>query len=237
MGMRRRLRLSTLLISIIFTGCASYAPSLVRLNPSGPNVKKETKGDLNIYLEEYATREKSERAFDTDLAPQGVLPLMILVENNGQQPYEVKSMDIVVRGATALKGLSPEETASRAERSAGARALGWSLIVPIISIPVAVAASAIHTTKVNEQIVRDFVAKSFPSGVIMPNKDLSEFLFFELEEGRKDLNDLILELTAKNFGTGESVKISAPLPNATFTQESRATAQEGSEESGRPHGD
>lgn len=237
MGMRRRLSLTAFFISLIFTGCASYAPSLVRLNPSGPNVKKETKGDLSLYLDEYATPEKSERAFDTDLATQGVLPLMILVENNGQQPYEVKSMDIVVRGDTALKGLSPEETAGRAGRSAVGRALGWSLIVPIISIPVAVAASAIHTNKVNEQIVRDFAAKWFPDGVIMPNKELSGFLFFELEEGRKDLAGLTLEMAAKNVGTGEVVKISTPLPNATFTQQTQASSQEGSEKSGHPHGD
>lgn len=225
------------LIGLIITGCASYAPSLVRLNPAGPNVKKATQGGLTVYVDEYATPEKSERAFDADLATQGVLPLMILVENNDQQPYEVKSMDFVVRSDMSLKGLSPEETAGRAGRSAVGRALGWSLIVPIISIPVAVAASAIHTSKVNEQIVHDFAAKWFPGGIIMPNKELSGFLFFELPEGRKDLAGLTLEMIGKNVGTGELVKISTPLPNATFAEQTQTSSQDGSETSGRPQTD
>ena len=176
MRFNRHSKLKVLVLGLIFSGCASYAPSLVKLNPSGPNVRKAVSGDLTIYVEEYATAEKSERAFDTDLATEGVLPLLINVEINGQQPYEVKAMDMGIRGATLLKPLTAEETASKAGRGAVGRALGWSLIVPIISIPVAVVASAIHTSKVNEQIVRDFAAKRFPDGVFMPNKEGSGFV-------------------------------------------------------------
>lgn len=219
---------------LLLSGCASYAPSLVRLNPSGPNVRKAATGDLILYVEEYATSQKSERAFDTDLAAEGVLPLLIHVENNGQQPYEVKAMEIGVRSETLMKPLSPEETASRAGRSAVGRALGWSLIVPIISIPVAVAASAIHTSKVNQQIVHDFAAKGFPDGIVMPNKERSGFLFFQLEEGRKDLSGLNLEMTARNVTTGEAVRITTPLPEANFTQTS---SQDESTESKNPSGE
>ncbi len=226
------LKLTVLAISLIFAGCASYAPSLVKLNPSGPNVRKATKGDLTIYVEEYATPEKSQRAFDAELADGGVLPLLILVENNGQQPYDVKVTDIVVRGASSLKALTPEEAATKAQRSAVGRAVGWSLIVPIIGIPVAVIASSMHTSKVNEQIVRDFAAKGFADGAIMPNKERSGFLFFQLEEGQKDLARLTLEMAARNAATGEVVIVSGPLPEATFTPKTQDAS--GSEESKRP---
>jgi hypothetical protein len=36
--------------------------------------------------------------------------------------------------------------------------LGWSMVVPIITIPLAIGASALHTGDVNQQIVRDFAA-------------------------------------------------------------------------------
>jgi len=78
-----------LAIGLMLAGCASYAPSLVKINPSGPNVTKFVLGDLTVYVNEYATLEKSQRAFDTDMAKEGVLPLLISLENNGQQPYEV----------------------------------------------------------------------------------------------------------------------------------------------------
>jgi len=117
------------------TACATYTPVLTRLNPAGPNVRKATSGGLAIYVEEHATAEKSQAAFDTNLAEEGVLPLLILVENNSGHPYIIKASDITVIGEKQLKPLTPEEAAGKAERSAVGRALGWSMIVPIISIP------------------------------------------------------------------------------------------------------
>ena len=115
---------------------------------------------------------------------------------------------------------------SKAKRDAILKALGWSLIVPIISIPVAVAASAIHTDSVNKKIVQDFAAKTFPKGVIPPNNERSGFLFFELEEGQKDLAGLNLELTARNIVTEETVTISVPLPAVTFAVIEKTSSEE-----------
>jgi hypothetical protein len=214
-------------IVLFFAGCASYTPSLVRLDTFGPNANKQVKGDLCIFIEEYATPEKCEKAFDTNLSEEGVLPLLISVQNNGRHPYEVKAMDIVVReGNTSIKSLTPEEAARKAKRNAVGRALGWSMIVPIISIPVAVATSATHTSKVNKQIVQDFEAKGFHEGTIMPGKECSGFLFFELKKERKDLSGMILEMTARNQATGELTTITSPLPQVMFTTKNEAKVQE-----------
>ncbi len=220
----------SLAIAFMLGGCASYAPSLVKLNPSGPNVAKAVAGDLTLYVDEYATVERSQRAFDTDMANEGVLPLLLQVENSGKQRYEVKTSNILLRGDKPLKSLTAEETAGKAGRSAVGRALGWSLIVPIISIPVAVAASAIHTSKVNDQIVHDLVAKSFSDGEIMPNKERSGFVFFELEDGAIELSKLTLELTARNIDTGEQLKIATALPSKTVKSETQVQKQEGAGE-------
>lgn len=220
-----------LLIAFLFTGCASYVPVLTKLDPSGPNVSKQVNGSLTLYVEEYATTEKSEKAFDTDFVKEGVLPLLIATENTGKDSYEIKASDIAVRNGNApLKAMSSEEAASKAERSAVGMALGWSLIVPIISIPIAVVASSMHTSEVNEKMVQDFEAKRFKEGIINPHKQLSGFLFLELEEGRKDLSGLSLELTATNVTTGEIVKVTTPLPNATFTQVEATSDAEDKEE-------
>ncbi len=205
----------TLFGVLTFTGCASYTPGLAKLNVSGPDVSREAKGELAVYVEEYATEEKCRRAFDTNLAEEGVLAVLLLVENKGTQPFEVKVADITVCvGAACLKPLTPEEAAGKAKRSAVGRAIGWSMIVPIIGIPVAVVASAEHTGKVNKQIIQDFAAKSFPDGIVTANKEQYGFLFFKLDEGRNDLTGLRLELTAKNMSSGEVVEIGAPLTSA-----------------------
>lgn len=222
----------SLVMACLFTGCASYTPTLVRLDPSGPNVSRAVKGELTIYVEEYATSSKSEIAFDDDLAEEGVLPLLIQVANGGQNPYEVRAEDIIVRGDSVLKPLTPEEAASEAKRDAVGRAIGWSLIVPIIAIPVAAAASAVHTSKVNKKVVADFSAKAFQGGEIQPNHDRSGFLFLALENEIQDLSGLNLELAAKNVETGELTIMTVPVPAASITQKANAISP--SESPGSP---
>ncbi len=215
-----------LVMAFLFAGCATYTPTMSRLDSAGPNVNKTVNGELTLYVEEYATEAKSKKAFDSYLAGEGVLPLLISLENAGKHSYDVQVSDIVVKGKSSLKALTPEEAASKAKRDAILKALGWSLIVPIISIPVAVAASAIHTDSVNKKIVQDFAAKTFPKGVIPPNNERSGFLFFELEEGQKDLAGLNLELTARNVVTEETVTISVPLPAVTFAVIEKTSSEE-----------
>jgi len=72
-----------------------------------------------------------------------------------------------------------------------------------------------HTTSVNTQIVNDFKAKSFPDGELVPRKERSGFLFYELEEGQKEISNARLELKARNLATGEIVTLAVPLPNVT----------------------
>ncbi len=207
----------TLFTVFIFAGCASYTPSLAKLDISGPDVNREIKGDLAVYVEEYATEEKCKRAFDTNLAEEGVLAVLLLVENKGIDPYEVKATDVTACvDAACLKPLKPAEAAGKAKRSAVGRALGWSLIVPIIGIPLAVAASADHTDKVNKQIVQDFAAKSFTAVEVAAHEKQSGFLFYKLDKGRADLIGMRLELMAKNKSNGEVVKIAVPLPSASL---------------------
>ena len=220
MGKNRLIGMVLLVIGLVLSGCASYSPSLVRLEATGPTTSRQASGDITIYVDEFATPEKSEKAFDTNLVKEeGVLPVLIQVQNNSQHPYVVQKMDIILQeigSNTALPPLTPEQTAKKAKKNAVTRAIGWSLIVPIVSIPIAVTASAIHTSKVNKQIVQDFSAKGFPDGTIMPNKEQSGFLFFQLPKGRKDLSGLNLQVTPRKEGTGEFLTITSPLPPATF---------------------
>ncbi len=219
MKRNRSVGIALLVIGLVLSGCASYSPSLVRLDATGPTTSKQASGDITVFVDEFATPEKSEKAFDTNLIKEGVLPLLVQVQNNSPYPYEVKKMDIIVQEAgsnTALTPLTPEQAAKKAKKSAVTRAIGWSLIVPIVAIPVAVTASAIHTSKVNKQIAQDFSAKGFPDGTVMPNKEQSGFLFFELPKGRKDLSGLNLQVTPRKTDTGEFLTITSPLPAATF---------------------
>lgn len=212
----------------LMAGCATYTPMTTGTpEASGVQVMERKQGDLTLYVEEFATKEKSKRAFDADLAKKGVLPVLVTVENKGEAPCIVKCAHIVVRdGDRVLPALTPEEASRKAKRGAVSRALGWSLIVPIISIPIAATASALHTNKVNKRITQDFMAKAFPDGDIQPHQKQSGFVFFELPKGRDNLNGLQLELTATNADTEDLVTLATPLLGARFIPTEAVYAKE-----------
>jgi hypothetical protein len=168
-------------------------------------------------VEEYGSVAKSIRAFDTNLASVGVLPVLILVENNGAESLDVKLQDIVIKRDLPLKPLTPHDAATRAARGTVTEAVGWSLIVPIVTIPAAAALSAMDTSCVNKKIDQDFYRKGFSEGPVEGGKRRSGFLFYQLEDQMEILKGLIFELKARNLATSEMVSISVSLPETMLT--------------------
>jgi hypothetical protein len=210
-----------LVLALLFSGCgASYKPTLSRFDPVGTNSKKISVGDLTVYVEEYASAAKSIRAFDTDLAAAGILPILILVENNGPAAFDLKLQDVVIRRDQPLKALTPRNAAMSAERSAFGEAAGWSVaiapIAPVVA-PAAAALSAVETNRVNRQIDQDFSRKAFAGGSVEAGKRRSGFLFYQLEDKTPLLKGLILGLKATNLATNEMVSIDIALPETMLT--------------------
>jgi hypothetical protein len=155
MEQTRMLQGLALCLVLCVAGCATYTPRIVGIpETAGPGVMTKAQENLTLSVEAYASAEKSKRVFDTDLADKGVIPLLVTVENTGQERYQVHSADFGLRdGDIVLKRLSTDEASGKAKRNAVGRAVGWSLIVPIIGIPIAATSSVIHTGKINKSIV------------------------------------------------------------------------------------
>ncbi|MSP41678.1 MAG: hypothetical protein EXR70_24605 [Deltaproteobacteria bacterium] len=76
------------------------------------------------------TAQKSQQAFDADMAPAGILPLLLKVNNNGTQSYGLREHEIsVFLGKESLSSLSGQKAASQAANSEYAgKALGWTAL-------------------------------------------------------------------------------------------------------------
>ena len=200
------------LLVVLMTGCASYTPKMSKFSKPTPDTEENLACGVTVTYEKYTTSEKCEHAFDCDLLDEQVLPIYLTLSNSGQWPYEVNSSDMKMHcGIKDYRQLTPAEAASAAKKDAVGRAIGWSLIVPIIAIPIAAAASAHHTGKVNQQMLADFQAKSFQEGIIEPGKDRSGFVFFEIpEKDPEDYSQLVFEMKLRNVETDELARLSFP---------------------------
>ncbi|MBL8310711.1 MAG: hypothetical protein JNL19_09845 [Burkholderiales bacterium] len=194
------------------SGCATYTPSMAKIDPVAAGSAKGQNKGVTVHINEHIRKAKSERAFDTDLRDDGVAALLVGIQNGHGKPFSFTENDIVLMdGDKPLTRLSPEQAAEKAKKSAAGRAIGWSLIVPIISIPIAATASVMHTNKVNRQMREDFVNKNLGNMVLAPGKDVSGFAFFEVEKTRSSFPNLTLVLTGALEGEAEKVKISVAL--------------------------
>ena len=112
-----------LAMSMIFSGCtASFEPrvSSSDLAKSRLPTAKEIKSGLEVSVEEYASPHKSRRAFDADIAPHGVLPLLLRVENKGTDNYKIQRSQI--RAFLGGESLPPLQGYEAANQGAATRA-------------------------------------------------------------------------------------------------------------------
>jgi hypothetical protein len=200
-----------------FSGCASYTPVLVKPEMASESARKATNDGVTMLAEEYGSSAKSAKAFDANLVDDGVLPLLISLTNESGKALNVDTAALTVSDSSGvLKQLNVDEASAKSKKNAWGRALGWSMIIPIISIPIAATASVMHTNKVNQKRYEDFLAKALNNGQVASGKEAFGFVFVEIDPKRTKWDDLKVEFAAKLDGQAAPIMISTPLAPIVF---------------------
>lgn len=194
-----------LAMSMIFSGCtASFEPrvSSSDLAKSRLPTAKEIKSGLEVSVEEYASPHKSRRAFDADIAPHGVLPLLLRVENKGTDNYKIQRSQIrAFLGGESLPPLQGYEAANQG----AARDYVWNSLVNTAAIgplaiyfwPATMALSAKHTQTVNQRIERHFESLELTDALVKADETVAGFVYFKLPDKGKSLENLSVEVTVE----------------------------------------
>ena len=212
-------KITILAIYLLVSACASFEPGLRYqdlLRPRQPTAKQVQDG-LEISIEEFATAAKSQQAFDADVAPYGILPLLLKVDNGGSQTYRLREHEVnVYLGNASLASLTGERAASQSANSEYAgKALGWTVLTGPFAIllwPATIAGSASHTAAVNRRIEQHFESLKFNDSLLKPNQSAAGFLYFKLPAGIKRLEDLRVEVTPSEEQTAKRLSYSLSLP-------------------------
>ena len=243
MQLRHPFRLTVIVIiaGIIFNGCASFEPGMRHqdlMRSRQPTVKDVQEG-LEVSVEEFITADKSLQAFDADIAPQGVLALLIRMENNGAQTYKAEQHAITVHlDDQILTSLSGQQAADQAATNEYVgKALGWTLATGpffILLWPATIAGSASHTAAVNRRIEQHFESLEFNDALLKPNQSAAGFLYFKLPDGVKSLEKLVVAVTPAEEQSGKklSYKFSLPTLELSGPASTPATASEASGDEG-----
>lgn len=205
-ALRRRftaaLRLACLIGALMMSACTStFEPRVSAGSLEQPRLPtaKEVRGGVEVAIEEYLSSHKSRRAFDADLGPSGVLPILIHVENKSSQNYRIerKAIRAHLNGQLLanLYGIEAAETGAL-------RNPAWNALVNTAAMgPLAmffgvgaIAGSASQTQKINRQIEQHFERMELTDRIVKPTETAAGFVFFKMPAGTTSLDSMIFEM-------------------------------------------
>lgn len=177
----------TVLLVISFlisaSGCATYSTAQIPMRPISYYVNSVGKGGLTIGAENLYTPAKSKLYFDVDLTKKGIVPVCIAMSNRGGEDYIIESAEckLIANNIDGeISAIPLEDAVVKMRKGSVGKAIGWSLIVPIIAIPVAAVSSAVHTKGVNVKMEQDVRSKAFQTTLLRKDDMAQGVVFFEL---------------------------------------------------------
>jgi hypothetical protein len=206
-------------ICLLSVGCASFDPGLrlQELNAPRQPTAKATQEGLEVSVEEFITPDKSLMAFDTDLSSNGVVALLMKVENNGAEKYVAKRDDIkAFLDGQPLTPLTAREAASQAATSEYVgKALGWTVAAGPFAIllwPVTIGASTIHTQGVNKRIIQYFEGTKYQDALVSPKQTATGFIYYKVPDRVNRLENFVIEAEATGDTSAKKLSYKFTLP-------------------------
>ena len=159
----------------VTTAASNHAPPPVQPATTYPAVEVHDKEHVAIAVEPYDTREK-ESIFRVDYLGHGVMPIRLIVTNNGNRPISLKDARILfyTAGGDRIQAAEPEDVErlmTRTERE------GKKIPMPgpFPSIKMKPKAS-------NKEIEQDFNQFEFQALVVEPHTTRAGFLFYDVSQ-------------------------------------------------------
>jgi len=192
---------------LLAAGCASYSarPLDPRESASAVIERKEVEG-LYVAVRDLSSPGESGQIFDRDLLSHGYVPVLLLLELDGQakNSFDVRREDVrlCLRNGTRMSTEDPSVVADRVSFSHFRSVLAFFLIFPGFFV-----ASSVSTA--NEQLLLDYQAKAMKSVRINPNmRSYGAALFFPVPRDSEEsfaLEDAFVELKTYKQGEKEAL--------------------------------
>ena len=174
--MKKLCVLSSLLLCLAMPVLASdHTPPPVQLATTFAAVEVHNDEKVAIAVEPYDTKEK-EAIFRVDYLSHGVMPVQLIVTNNGSRPISLRDARILflTAGGDKIQAAEPEDVErlmTRKEREGGR-----------IPMPGPIPAIKLHPKASNKEIEQDFDTFEYGALVVEPHTTRAGFLFYDVSQ-------------------------------------------------------
>lgn len=239
MAQNHQSRIALLLaVTVLTCSCASFNPGLspdALLGGTRIPTVVQTQEKITVSVEEFASPDKSKRAFDSDVVSSGVLPLFFRIDSKNEAVFKITAESIkAFIDNQPLPVLTGEMAAKQAAtRDYVGKALGWTVLAgpfAILAWPGTIIGSAMHTRSVNNRIIRHFENLEFRGAMVRTNEPVNGFVYYQIPTDSKilrslaetkSLRNLSVEIVAIPEDEGQVVRFSVPLPTIDLSESAK----------------
>lgn len=191
--------ISLLALSLATTaGATDHVPPKVQPATSFAAVEVHANENLAIAAEPYDTKEK-EAIFRVDYLAHGVMPVRLIVTNNGDHPISLRDARILFQTASGdrIQTSEPEDVErlmTRKEREGGK-----------IPMPSPIPPIKLKPKASNKEIEQDFDTFEYQALVVEPHTTRAGFLFYDVSQLTEPLKGAKLHLHALRDADGKEL--------------------------------
>ena len=209
---RRALAL-VLATSLALSGCASYTGGAALVPKQEAMPAWVSAGVLGAGADPHVTKERIKSVFDGDLIEEGVLPIQVLVRNDGERRALIRSSDMTLAlpNGNQIGSAGATAVAARFEQGIG-DVVGWGIAFGVIGI---LAASA-NKDKVRSARLADYRSKELAEVTLGRGESAHGFVFFIPPQGTSDFSEAVLTVHFVDIKDGSREIVRLPLRNLEF---------------------
>ena len=202
--MKSKILINVTLLLIMLAGCASHEVKDLAVKSADDYASREEVAGVTVAIETYETKEKVEEAFTINLTEEGIVPILLVMENQSDVSFYLlkENIELTDTQGNVRNPVSAEVVAQKFEHNKMVYALlGFGIF------------SYMSAEEANKKMLSDWREKELPAEkVLNPNRKVSGAVYFDLGEGLNALPNSILSLQFRDLGSNEfhEVKINIP---------------------------
>jgi hypothetical protein len=180
------------------SGCGVSLPDYPE-RPVSSYPSRQTQGDVTVAAHAVVDPIEARRYFHSDLVSDGILPMLVVIENRDPQASYVISKEqcAVVDPTRVTTGEVVDDQLAAA-----------ALASPVVPLPIAGDVAILN----NENALENFESKEMKLLTISPEEKIQGFVYFRIRRGESKLwEQRALRVRLRKAGTEEVVEFSLPL--------------------------
>jgi hypothetical protein len=223
---RRRLNatpsISKLCLLLVFgsaaSGCATMSVPKDVAKSADAYEQRTTKNGLTVAVHMIRTGAEMDQVFNTDLRADGILPILVVVENhNDSSTFVIAKQKISLVDSEGRREIEAQRrgATSPADNVVGAAGVGLYVLSPILGAPLLIAGLKLSSdAQIVQHNVRD---KEFYSQTLEPGQSVHGYVYYPWSTTAPVTTARYIVLETTDSVSGETVRFSLPI-DTSFKQ-------------------